>query len=568
MTEKKQNNKPSKVFVLGLDGATFDVIDPMIKEGRLPNLQRIIEGGVRGNLESTTPPLSPVAWTSFMTGSNPGKHGIFDFFGPGSGSYRFQVNNSVLRKAESLWSIASRMGKKVGVVNVPMTFPVEKVNGYMISGLGTPDLKSNFTHPPDLYQEIEKEVGRYLLNPDYVTCSDPSNPGYFAGMVDMIDNQLDTVKHLITTRDWDLIVYVITVTDEVQHDCWKYMDKSHPGFNEKDKCYGDFIFRIYEEADKTLGEVLNLVDQNTTIILMSDHGHGPLYKNFYLNNWLIREGYFRFYPEYRNSVKFKLLEIMRKFSDKCLLPIGTFVRRELFKKLIVRIRGGIIGISSSYYMRNINWNETMAFCEGSFPAIYLNVEGRFPNGNVKPGNAYEELRNEIISKLVLLEDPKTGRRVVKSVLKPEEIYHGKEIKNAPDLICVPEKGYHGGGELEQLYFGLQSNELFGNHRWSSRHTMEGIFIAAGPNIVPGKNISNAQIIDLAPTILYLLGLPIPKNMDGKVLEDIFQKDYLSTHEKRFSDDICTKNQKEGVQVFSNEESEQVKQRLRALGYIE
>lgn len=569
MNEDKLKNNQTKVVVIGLDGATFDIIDPLTKKGKLPNLHYLIQRGVRGILESTMPPLSPVAWTSFMTGTNPGKHGIFDFFGLRRGSYHFQVNNSTLRKAESLWSIISRNGKKVGIMNIPVTYPVEKVNGFMISGLGTPSTKSTFTYPEDLHQEILSKIGSYILNPDYITNSDPSNPRYISEMSNTMDNHLDTVKYLMKTKDWDLFIYVITATDEIQHDCWKCMDQNHHSYNEQlNKKYGDFIFRIYEKADKAVGEIMDLSGSNTTFIIMSDHGHGPLHKFFFLNNWLMREGYFCFTPGYQKNMKYQVINLFKKLSDKCLLPLGMYANNQSIQKLIARCRGTIIGISSSYHINNIDWGKTTAFCEGSFPAIYINSEGKFPKGIVKAGEEYDILRNQIINKLLYLDDPHTGKRVVKTIFRPEEIYHGEYIKNAPDLICVLNNGYHGGGELEQLYFGHQSNDLFGNHRWSSQHNMEGIFIAAGPNISSNKIIANAQIIDLAPTILHLLGLPISQNMDGKVLEDIFENSYLSTHKKKFTDKKDVENIHRDEQILPDNDSELVKNRLRELGYIE
>ncbi|UCG68037.1 MAG: alkaline phosphatase family protein, partial [Thermoplasmata archaeon] len=328
------------------------------------------------------------------------------------------------------------------------------------------------------------------------------------------------------------------------------------------------IFQIYEKIDNVLGEVLNLIDPYTTILVMSDHGQGPLHRNFSLNTWLRREGYLSINSKYQKNMEYRLSELLRKFSDSWLLPLGMNTRNESIQKLMSKIRGIIIGLSSSNYLKTIDWYKTTAFCEGSFPAVYINVEGKFPMGRVRPDEAYEKLRDEIASKLEVLKDPQTGERIIEKIYKPEEIYHGEQIQNAPDLVCMLRNGYHGGGELEMLYFGLQNNDLFGNHRWSGQHRINGILIASGPNIIPGKTMTGARIIDLAPTILYLLGLPIPKSMDGRVLEDMFRKDYLSTHEIRFFEEKFPERLEGNGRPFSNEESELLKERLRGLGYIE
>jgi predicted AlkP superfamily phosphohydrolase/phosphomutase len=560
-------HKP-KVVIIGLDGATFDIINPLIEQGKLPNIKKIMMGGANGILESTVPPLSPVAWTSFMTGTNPGKHNIFDFFGLKPKSYDLHLNNSTLRKAESLWSIVSRHGKKVGIMGVPMTYPVEKVNGFMISGLGTPSVYSHFIYPEDIRHEIESKIGRYILTPDYVTNSDPSNPRYLSGILEMMDNHLNTIRYLMETKDWDLFIYVITATDEIQHSCWKCMDNNHPDYNDRlNNNYGDFISQIYEKADNMLGGIMQASGPDASFFIMSDHGHMPLHKNFFLGNWLMQEGYFCFKPSYNKTVRYQLIKLLKLFSNKFLLPLGNLLNSKPMLSIITKLRGFIIGMSSSYYFNNIDYERTTAFCEGSFPAIYINSADKFPKGFVKKGEEYNELRAEIIDKLLSLEDPQTGKKVVKNVLKSEDLYKGDYVANAPDLICVLDDIYHGGGELDQLYFGHQSNELFGQHRWSSQHSMDGIFLATGPEIVSGKIISDAHIMDLAPTVLFMLGVPIPRHMDGKVLESIFRDDYLSSTKKTYSEKIF-----EGIsgeeQELSDEDSELVRKRLRELGYIE
>ena len=569
MTNKSSKKNSPKYMVIGLDGATFDIIDPLIEQGRLPNLQSIIERGVRGNLESTIPPLSPVAWTSFMTGANPGKHGIFDFIGRKPGSYQFQVINAASRKIEAFWKVISNTGKKVGVVNVPMTYPADKVNGFMIAGLDSPSVKSKFTfEPPELYDEIMKEIGDYTINQDIVINSKPDNPRYFKGILDMIDNQSAAVKYLISTRELDLFVYVCTATDYIQHGSWKYIDKKHPEYREDlNGKFGNHIYDIYEKMDKFIGEILEQTDPSTNIFLMSDHGQGPLYKFLSLNDWLRQEGHFHLNPGYQKSIKYWSIKLLRKLADNIFLNIGMNTERESVQKIMGRIRGKITSISSSYYMNSIDWNKTTAFCEGSYPAIYINLKDKYPDGQVKQGAEYEKLRDDIVSKLKDLKDPQTNEKIVDAVYKTDEIYSSEVKGDPPDLICALKDGYHGGGKAEQLYLGLDENELFSTHRWSGQHRMNGIFVAAGPDIVRKQLISDAQIIDIAPTILYLMGLPIPKSMDGKVLEDIIQKDFLSTHKKNFSDDSVQDRPTDDELISSDEELKLVKQRLQDLGYL-
>jgi predicted AlkP superfamily phosphohydrolase/phosphomutase len=568
--EKSTSGNHSKVVVIGLDGATFDIIDPLIAKGRMPNLHSIIKRGVRGDLESTIPPLSPVAWTSFMTGTKPGKHGIFDFLSSKPGSYQFQAINATSRKAEPIWKIVSKTGKKVGVVNVPMTYPADKVNGFMIAGLDSPTVKSKFTfEPPELYSEIMEKIGNYIINQDIVINSKSDNPRYFQGIVDMIENQTAAVKYLMKTRDMDLLIYVSTATDFIQHGSWKYIEENHPDYREElHEKYGSDIYKIYEKMDNVLGEIIKNIDPETTIIIMSDHGQGPLYKFFSLNDWLRKEGYFHVNLGYQRNAKYRVLTHLRKLVDNLFLGLGMNSGYETIQKITGRFRGKITSVISSLYTNNIDWNRTTAFCEGSYPAIFINLQGKYPNGRVKHGEEYEKLRDEIISKLKGFKDPHTGEEIVDEIYKTEEIYPGEVNGTPPDLICALKDGYHGGGRAEQLYLGLDENKLFCSHRWSGQHRMNGIFIAAGPSIRANTTISNAHIVDIAPTILYQMGLPIPLVMDGKVLEEIFASEYLRSNEKRFSERTEYDEKGEEVQVLSDEDSELVKNRLRDLGYIE
>ncbi len=566
--EKKEKTETSKVIVFGVDGATFDIIDPMIKEGKLPNLKKLMGSGTRGCLTSTLPPLSAVAWTSMVTGVNPGKHGIFDFLFNKEGSYNFVPLNASFRRAKAIWKIISDNGGDVGVMNIPMTYPAEKVNGFMIAGLDSPKVKSEFTFEPhDLYDELIREVGNYAINQDVIINSDPENPRFFKALTDIIDIQGKALKYLLQNKEWNLFFYVLTITDFIQHSCWKYMDKNHPEYKEElHKKFGDYIFRIYEKMDDLLGEVIALTDPDTSILIVSDHGQGPLFKNFSINNWLRKEGYFHLKEDSEKGLTYHAVKALRNISNNIIIPVGQRAGSDTFQKIMTRFLKFATAKISSYYMNNVDWARTKVFCEGSYPAIFINTKGKYPDGNVSPGKEYEEMRSEIIEKMSLIKDPETGRHIVRAVHKPEDIYTGDSSVDAPDLICILEDGYHGSGELQQIYMGIDSEQLFAGHRWSGNHTMDGVVVASGPGIKKGATISDARIIDVTPTLLYLLGLPVPEEMDGKVLDELFTEDYLNSHEKKFSKESQMESHE--AQPFTDEESELVRERLRDIGYIE
>ncbi|MBW2173068.1 MAG: alkaline phosphatase family protein, partial [Deltaproteobacteria bacterium] len=260
-----------RVYVLGLDGATFDLIAPWVSRGELPNMKRLMDEGSHGSLMSALPAHSAPSWSSFITGKNPGKHGIFDF----------------------IWAIASRYDKKVAVVNVPMTFPPEKVNGIMISGMDAPGIDSNFTYPTALSGEIKRIIGDYSLEAglwSYI------NKGEINLAIEKqhetIDKRFEVTKYLMNNYPWDLFVSVFTATDRVQHAFWKYMDPGHPLYRpEEAKKYGDAILNVYRKMDHIVGYLLDHLSEDTVLFIMSDHGAGLCSnKTLYLNNWLCKEG--------------------------------------------------------------------------------------------------------------------------------------------------------------------------------------------------------------------------------------------------------------------------------------
>lgn len=190
----------SKVFIIGLDGATFDIIYPMIEKAQLPTISRLMKTGTHGVLKSTIPDLSPVAWTSMITGKKPGSHAIFDFISRQPDSYKFAPTRGCDRKVQPIWSILSDNGKQVGVINVTMSYPPEEVNGFIISGLDSPRLNENITYPPSLYNEIKEKLGEYILvNPYALTTREK----HLKGMFEMIDNRLATTKYLMERYEWD-----------------------------------------------------------------------------------------------------------------------------------------------------------------------------------------------------------------------------------------------------------------------------------------------------------------------------------------------------------------------------
>ena len=466
-----------KVLVIGLDGATFDVIRPMIEQNRLPNIAGLIGSGVHGKLTSTIPPHSPVAWSSFVTGKNPGKHGVYYFLGDTLETYNRALVSSKSIRTEKLWQILSRNGKRVGIIDVPLTYPPDEVNGFMISGMLTPSEESIFTYPANLHTELIIKLGDYPLEERVLHEFKKGNAlDALKQLYYLTNKRRDAAFYLMHKYDWDFFMIVFRGTDLIQHVAFKFWDKNYCKQHELECTkFGEIIFQFYEKIDAIIGDILTQVRDKCTTIIMSDHGMRPVSKHFFINKWLIKEGFLRL-------KRFYLLASIFKIRNTPSL---------------------------------IDWSKTKAFSSwaGGEAMIRINLAGREPCGSVKPGREYEQIREQIIDRLYQIKDPDTGNPIIEKVYKKEEIYSGPFLREAPDLqIVTNDMSYHPRGEFAAKQVLMTPQEAT-----PGMHHIDGILIMNGPPIRKATQISGARIIDLAPTILYLLNLPIPDDVDGRVL---------------------------------------------------
>jgi len=562
-----------KTVVVGLDGATFDLIKPWAKEGSLPNLARIMEQGSYGNLMSIIPPLTTPAWASFMTGKNPGKHGIFDFAERIDGSYDIRWVTSLSRHGRSLWNIINSYGGKVGVINIPNNYPLEEVNGFMIAWMDAPDTK-NFTYPPQLAKEIKEEIGDYIITIlDWKENEDLTR--FRENLHRMIENRTKTTLYLMENKPWDFFAVLFSATDIVQHCFWSFMDSSHPEHNPDDAMrFGNTIKEVYRHIDSVLGEIEGKMGKDTTLVLMSDHGAGPLRRVVHLNKWLEMEGLLQFKKGTVGTDKNS--STSSSFSRKIFRGGLSFLKRHLSHDMRSRLKKAFPGmrdkIEGLLFSSLFDWTKTRAYSLGSYGNIYINLKGREPDGIVESGVEYEDLRNKIIARLKELRDPATGRPVVKKVHRKEELYHGPFLHKAADLIVEwSDEGYHSVqrfGSVEDSVFSDRLNLHLTKIRYTGHHRLNGIFAIKGRGIKRALEIDRAKIIDLAPTILYLLGIPVPNDMDGRVLKEVFEEEYIEKKPIKYEETSGGGYKEAGHDVYTDKESDEIAKRLKGLGYIE
>jgi predicted AlkP superfamily phosphohydrolase/phosphomutase len=503
----------SKVVVIGVDGATLNLMQNWMDKDELPTFNKIRKNGVHGNLRSTTPYYSAPAWVSIVTGCNPGKHGIYDFFCTDSLSKK--IINSRYRKTKAIWNILSLNGKKSISVNIPGTYPPEKINGIMITGLLTPSPESDFTYPKTIKKDLmEGKLGNYEL--EQVAVDDiPKNltaryaPDKFAKQInDITTSHANVTMNLMKNYDWDFTMVVFRGTDDIQHLLW----------NNK-----ALILSCYKKADYYIGEMMKRYP-DAIFIIVSDHGFGKPKKYFYVNNALYNSGYIRTTsnPRYNfNTFFVSFFDKMSKFIFH-VVPLKTIVRSKIGRKFILST-----GSSS-----NIDFNKTKAYYHSVCSrGIRINVKDKYAEGFVEI-NDYEKLRNEIINYLREIKDPESNELIVKNIYKWEDIY-GENAVNDPLDIIFDLKEEYGAQELLQPPDGVKNllksrNQPLtyiskpGFYDWMGDHLPNGVLFIHGNNIKSNLKI-DASVLDIVPTILALMNIPIPNNLDGNVIEEVFIK---------------------------------------------
>lgn len=554
-----------KLFVVGLDGATFDLIRPWANQGHLPTLQRLMQTGAWGELRSTIPPMTAPAWTAFATGKNPGKHGLYDWVRRDPDSYDVSPLTGRHIAEPTLWSLLSDSGRRLCIYNVPMTYPPHPVNGLMISGMPAPSTRVTITHPPSLLEEIEQAVGEYLLYPDPGQAySDAGVDAFLERLYRTTETRLRTLDYLREREPWDFLMVVFNGTDTVQHALWKTMSPAHPLYEpSKAERYGDAILRYYQFVDEGLGRLVDNLDDDTVLLIMSDHGFGPFHKFIHVNNWLRQQGWLRLKHTLGTRAKSALFRL--GFAP---MPIYDMLMRlglGGLKREVVRGRGQ--GLLKTLFLSfdDVDWRRTVAYSLGNVGQIYLNVRGREPLGTVAPGTAYEALRDEIIERLRELRDPETGEAVVQEIYRREEIYHGPALERAADVLFIPTRmEYFGFGEYE---FG--SNQVIEAMKRgiSGTHRMNGVLLLHGQPVRPGVQIEDASLYDLAPTILHLMGEPVLSDMDGQVLTGALTPPYADPSRIRYVDPQEKSPQPASGPELDSESERIIVERLRNLGYV-
>ena len=536
-----------KLLIIGIDGATFDLVKPWAEAGYLPNLARLMDNGVYANLASTLPPVTSPAWPTFMTGCNPGKHGVFDFIQPSGANY--SMVNSTLIRQPTIWQRLSEAGYRVGVLNVPITYPPQPLNGFLVSGIPSP-LSGEICYTADLISRYQKEFGEYRTAPN-IQYKSGTEAEYIKDIYDLIRAQGDWALGLMSKEPWDVLMVHFIALDIMKHALWRFMDKNHP--RHESTPFEHAIRDGYKLVDQYIGRMLARLPEKAVVLVMSDHGFGPLKQIVNLNMFLLAKGFLRLKGDW--WTRLKAAAFKRGLTPATVYHmVETIGLQNLATRVSKNARNKVVGKFLSF--DSVDWSRTVAYSMGHVGQIYLNVAGREPEGVIKPEN-YEAVRQQIIDALQELKD-ESGRPLVTKVILREETYHGPFAEKGPDIHLVLDDYNLIAFPLFATNGKIITEQIRGD---SGCHRREGIFIGQGTGIKKKGKLPEANILDLAPTIMTIMGEPVPQVMDGKVLSEMFTFPPTVTYSEDSEDSVVRRTE------LSATEAAQVEERLKSLGYL-
>ncbi|PLX96256.1 MAG: hypothetical protein C0621_02270 [Desulfuromonas sp.] len=561
-----------KAVIMGIDGATWRLVAPWIEQGELPNLGRLKSQGASGNLLSTIPPVTAPAWSSMITGRNPGQHGLFDFAGHRSDEYGVEYLVGAQRRCPTIWKILSDRGYRVGVINVPMTYPPEELSGYMISGMDTPDESSPFIAPESLRQEIQDELGGLHLDIHHLgyMTSDSKRLAVIDELLSIEEERVRLIAHLAEKHPCDAVMFVINAVDQIQHHFWHYMDPEHPRFDAQGKKqFGDAILKVYRRIDALLGEVMEIFGTEPLYMVVSDHGFQPSSDLFLCLNKALAQGGFLTFKESFSPAAYAL----GKVSDTLRQTLSPKAKQKISSLLPwARAKVEASGVAS-----HIDWEKTRAYAfeaAVTSPNVWINLKGKRPNGTVSAAE-YLPLIEEIRDYLLSLTVPGSDTPLIPRIWHKEEIYSGAALDEAPDLVLdwwqgkgfTPRPSVVNGRLAEYPVVERVNTPLEGGKEWGGTHSENGVVILSGPRVTAGQKLEGAKITDIAPTLFAALGEPPLTEFDGNALIDGAPQ----TNGKSVVEGTIPpqpESSAENEVAISEEDREKIRQRLKMLGYLD
>ena len=534
-----------RVLFIGLDGATFSVLDPLFEKEIMPFLGKLAAEGVRAPLRTVIPPLTPPAWTSLMTGRSPGHHGVFDFFrmeSPTTRHIHFMSSDDV--RCETIWSMANRNGMQVNVLNFPLMFPPPKLQGNVVAGWVPWKQFRLAVHPPELFDRLKqlpgfnpRELAMDIKLEEKATegCGHTEYESWIELHIRRERNWLEVARHLMTESPAALTAVMFDGVDKLQHLCWRFIENGGEGpFTEEwEHRVRDLCMTYFRRLDGVIEQLCELAGEDTNVMFSSDHGFGPTWEVFNVNQWLADNGYLKWRESARQDAQ-----------ESATLGVGRVARH-------------------TYLM---DWDHTTAFATTpTSNGIYIAVDHDGKSPGVAPSD-YADFRDELARKLLAFKAP-DGGSVVDKIWTRDEAFSGPYGEGAPDLtLALRDCGLVSILPSETVL--NPRDEIAGTHR------PVGVFLANGPDIRAGSKIAEMSILDVAPTILYSLGMAVPENLEGRVPDEVFHQRLMSERPVQTgapageAGAAPEERSPQAEPVLDDEGKAVMVERLRQLGYIE
>jgi len=565
----------ARVCIIGLDGGTFRIVDYLVAKNRLPNFAQALSTGSRAILKSTVPPLTPAAWAAFYTGTNPGKNSTIDFFKRQPGTYKLTPVNAATVGGQPLWTLAGNQAKRVCVYNVPVTYPAVPVNGIIISGMDAPRFDERSIYPAEYRKALLKAIPGFEIQPpidaEYLVKHSPDPVGACIRQFESyLRMELDAVKHLLSLEPWDLFVGIIRATDRFQHTFWRSVEKmisvGENGLSTAEMREVEAVFSCYETIDGELAEIRSAMGPDCNLVIMSDHGFGELQKEVCVNRILEQAGLLKFLDSTERSANTGYLgRLSRALPEKSRRRLKRYLGRDYSRRRWSILADAVVA--------DIDWGKTRIFSLGQFGCMFTNLKGRDPLGIVAGEQERTAVTAEAEAVLSEFVDPTDNEPIFTEFYRKEELFHGPEMADMPDLVTVMrDYAYRGvpstGQELAELGIVRVPCPAWKILAHTGNHRREGMLLMTGPDI-SHANLGEAAMVDIAPTVANLMNISPLIDWDGDILEAGFR---AGKAQPAVQGGITIPSGQvpaplKGEPVYSEEDEDEVRKNLEDLGYL-
>jgi predicted AlkP superfamily phosphohydrolase/phosphomutase len=534
----------NRAVVIGLDGAAWHLLDPLLAEGVMPRLAALVARGARGTLTSTVPTYTPPAWTSAVTGVNPGRHGIYGFYAGNAQSERQELMHAGKIGASTLWEMVNAQGARAGIYNLPLSYPPQPLDGWMVSGMMTPgygEELEGFAFPHELEAGILEQAPGYQVDTSANWERDYRDDHLCRRALEIIEQRNRVLEHLLDIHPPEVVFTVLESPDRLQHVYLRYLDPAEPLYRSPAAAaIRPALLDCFRAMDRFVGLLEDYAGSDGRVLVCSDHGFTAWEASVHTNALLVGWGLLRLRPAAR---------AMQTAPARRLVPLA---KRVLPAKVARQAKGKTFAA--------VDWSRTTAFAS-PIPqqGVFVNLEGREPRGIV-PRSRLAETKDELVERFMALRAP-DGRPVTTVVHRSEEVFSGDRLAGAPDVLPVLRD--HRFELDDEIFHRKPFTDL--RHLPRGVHHPEGVVVAAGPGVRRADDI-RGSIMDVAPTVLYMAGLKVPEGLDGRVMKELFAADHLDNLPVETTSALSSGTRDERS-PYSQEEEAIIEESLRGLGYL-